>query len=271
MPLYQAVVLALVQGLTEFLPVSSTAHLALVPWFLHWKDPGLPFDIALHVGTLAAVVVYFYRDWVTIFTRGLGLKPAGSSDLDGSPRLLWWLAAATVPIGLAGLAFKHQIEATWRTPVVMAIMLIVVGLVMAAAERYGKRSRGVGEMSVLDALLIGVAQALAVVPGTSRSGITISAGLFRNLDRSAAARFSFLLSTPATAAAALKSFYDLYKAGGIAPDLRLAFAVGIVVSALSGWAAIAILMRFLKRQTFYPFVAYRFALGVLILVLASRG
>jgi undecaprenyl-diphosphatase len=271
MPLYQAVILALVQGLTEFLPVSSTAHLVLVPWLLHWKDPGLPFDIALHVGTLAAVIVYFFRDWVTIFSRGLGVGTPGESDLDGSPRLLWWLAAATVPIGVAGLLFKHQIEESWRSPVLMAIMLIVVGLVMAAAEKFGKRTRGVSQMGLLDALLIGLSQALAIVPGTSRSGITISTGLFRNLDRAAAARFSFLLSTPATAAAALKGFYDLYKHGGIAPELRLAFGVGIFVSALSGWLVIAVLMKFLRRQTFYPFVAYRFALAILILVLASRS
>ncbi len=191
MPVHQAILLALIQGLTEFLPISSSAHLALAPWLLGWKDQGLAFDIALHFGTLLAVLLYFARDWWEILRAALGLCPGSTAF----PRpMLWMLAAATIPVGVAGLALKNYAETVFRTPWVIGTMLILVGLLMAWAERRPKPGRTLREVTWRDALAVGTAQALAVVPGTSRSGITLVAGLFRGLDRASAARFSFLLA-----------------------------------------------------------------------------
>ena len=205
MPIYQVIVLAIVQSLTEFLPISSTAHLTLIPRLLGWNNPALnslDFDIALHVGTLAAVVLYFFRDWLQILAGGFGIDVNGDSEIHHNRGLLWLLALATIPVGVFGYIFKEQAETTWRNSYVIGAMLIVVGIVMYLAERAGTFRKTLGEVSLGDSIAIGLSQALAIVPGVSRSGITISAGLFRNLDRYAAARFSFLLATPALAGAA---------------------------------------------------------------------
>lgn len=269
MPIYQVIVLALVQGITEFLPISSTAHLALAPWLFGWKDPGLTFDIALHIGTLAAVLLYFFGDWVELIGRGFGLRIGNDPDLKQNPRLLWFLAVATIPVGIAGWVFKEQAETTWRNPYIIATMLIAVGILMAVAERAGRRQKHIGLVSPIDAITIGISQALAVVPGTSRSGITIAAGLFRDLDRQTAARFSFLLSTPAIAGAALKDFHDVMKHGGIAPDMRLPFALGIVISGITGCIAIALLLKYLRRRSLAFFVYYRIIFGIIVIALAA--
>jgi undecaprenyl-diphosphatase len=269
MPLYEVIVLGVVQGLTEFLPISSTAHLAVIPWLFGWKDPGLAFDIALHVGTLAAILIYFFRDWVQILTRGFGLRSEGDPDLKRNPMLLWYLVAATLPVGLFGYIFKAQAETTWRNPNVIAAMMIVVGVILWLAERAGRRQKDLSHLSFLDALSIGFAQVLSIVPGTSRSGITIAAGLFRNLNRASAARFSFLLSTPAIAAAAAKDFYDLLKhEGGIPPAMRAAFVVGILVSGITGGIVIRFFMNYLRKGTLNFFVAYRLIFGIMIIALA---
>lgn len=268
MPIHQAVILAIVQGFTEFLPISSSAHLALAPWLLGWKDQGLTFDIALHFGTLAAVLIYFFRDWVQIIGQAFGLKLGADEGLKTSPRLLWTIAAATLPIGVLGFIFKDDAETTFRSPWVIGIMLISVGLLMLWAEHAGRRIKGIGQISFLDAMTIGFAQALAIVPGTSRSGITITAGLFRDIEREAAARFSFLLSTPAIGAAALLAFKDLYDAGGVPAQELPAFVVGIAVSALSGCLVIGGLLRYLRSHSLRFFVAYRIIFGILVLALA---
>lgn len=272
MPLYQVIVLAVVQSLTEFLPISSTAHLALIPRLLGWNNAelnSLDFDIALHVGTLAAIVLYFFRDWIQIAVSGLGMGSGGSDpELRRNPRLLWLLALATVPVGVLGYAFKEQAETTWRNSYVMGSMLILIGLVMYLAERLGRFQKNLGQVSLGDSIVIGLSQALAIVPGVSRSGITISTGMFRGLDRQAAARFSFLLSTPALAGAALKAFHDLYKHGGLAPDMRLAFVVGVLVSAVTGWVVIAVFLRFLRTHTLRFFVYYRVLFGIIVIALA---
>ncbi len=270
MPIYQAVILAIVQGLTEFLPISSSAHLALVPWLFKWNDPGLTFDIALHLGTLLAVIGYFFRDWIQILANGFGVYlKGGDPELDRNPRMLWMLAAGTIPVGIAGLAFNKQAETTWRNPAVIAVMLIGVGILMIVAEKMARPSKHLDDITPLDAGIIGLSQALAVVPGTSRSGITITAGLFRNIDRAAAARFSFLLSTPAIAAAAAKSFYDLMKHGGIPADMRVPFIVGIIISAISGAFVIALLLQFLKRHGLWFFIYYRIIFGIIVIALAT--
>src|SRR5581483_3842465 len=174
MPLYQVIVLAIVQGLTEFLPVSSTAHLELVPWLFGWKDPGLSFDIALHVGTLAAVVLYFWKDWVQIIAQGFGMRVSGDRELEKSPNLLWLLVIGSIPVGIAGFLLQKRAETSWRSPYVIGAMLIIVGIVMWIADRKTNGRQTLAHVKGMDAIAIGAAQALAVVPGTSSSGITIT-------------------------------------------------------------------------------------------------
>jgi undecaprenyl-diphosphatase len=269
MPLLEVIVLGLIQGLTEFLPISSTAHLALVPWLFGWQDPGLGFDIALHVGTLAAILIYFFRDWIQILAQGFGMRVEGDPALKRNRMLLWLMAAATIPVGFFGYIFKTQAETTWRNPNVIAAMMIGVGVILWICDRAGNHRKDLGELTAADALSIGLAQALSIVPGTSRSGITISAGLLRNLDRPAAARFSFLLSTPAIGAAALKDFYDLHKhEGGIPHEMRIPFLAGIVVSGITGLVVIHFFLEFLRRRSLNVFVAYRIVFGIIIIALA---
>lgn len=268
MPMHQAVLLAVIQGLTEFLPISSSAHLALAPWLLGWKDQGLAFDIALHFGTLVGVLLYFAKDWIRIAAAGLGIRRKAEEGDEIPRHMLWMLAAGTVPVGIAGLLLKDAAETVFRTPWVIGTMLIVVGLLMGWAERRARFARTVGDVTWADALAVGAAQALAVVPGTSRSGITLVAGLFRGLDRASAARFSFLLGTPAIAAAAADAFLDLYRAGGVPADERAVFYSAMAVSAATGCAVIAWFLRFLRHRTLRFFVAYRVVFGILILALA---
>jgi undecaprenyl-diphosphatase len=279
MPLYQAIVLAVVQGLTEFLPISSTAHLWLVPWLLGWKDPGLTFDVALHAGTLVAVLAYFWRYWVDMAAMAVGLGGRGAgapnadvpghsarADLQQNPRLLWFLVIATFPAALAGWRFEHAAEEQLRSPIIVGVALIVIGLFMWAGDWLGKRERGLGQVGFLDSFLVGVAQALAVIPGVSRSGVTMTAGLFRRMKRETAARFSFLLSTPIIAGAAMKKTLEIRHAG-LPHDMRLPFLGGAIISAVVGYLVIAVLIRYLERRTFKVFVVYRVVLGVILLLL----
>ena len=268
MPLYQVIVLAIVQGLTEFLPISSTAHLKLVPWLFGWQDPGLAFDIALHAGTLAAVLLYFYKDWIQIIAQAFGARVRGDRELSKNPKLLWLLVIGSIPVGVAGLLFGKQAETTWRSPYVIATMLILVGIVMWIADRKTTGYRALGEVTGLDAITIGAAQALAVVPGTSRSGITITAALFRDFDRAAAARFSFLLSTPAIAAAAAKDAWDLHKHSHL-PLEKGPLVVGVVVSGIVGAMVIGFFLKYLRRHTLTPFVWYRVIFGIIVFALAA--
>ena len=273
MPVYQAIILAIVQGFTEFLPVSSSAHLFLVPWILGWPDQGLDFDIALHIGTLFAVLSFFFKDWLQILAQAFGVNYGNDPELKRSPRLLWYLVAASVPAGLVGLKFKDSVETSLRNPFIMGTMLILVGLLLWVAERYSWREKNIGEVTLTDTLLIGASQTLALIPGTSRSGITISTGLFRGLTHSAAARFSFLLSTPVIAASGLKSLYDLKK-HGVAPDMMAPFAIGILVSGVVGLAVIAFFLRIIRSHGLRPFIAYRVVFGMIVIALAfarSRG
>jgi undecaprenyl-diphosphatase len=281
MPLYQAILLAIVQGLTEFLPVSSTAHLWLVPWLLKWKDPGLTFDIALHAGTLVAVLVYFWRYWIEMIKMvlGIGGGNAGTAASGGAPakagavtllgenrQLFWYLVLATIPGGIAGWLFERAADEQLRSPVVVGPALIIVGLVMWAGERMGSENHDLGQVGLLDSIIVGVAQAFAVIPGVSRSGSTMTAGLFRGMNRATAARFSFLLSTPIIAGACFKKAWEIHHSG-LPADMRIPFLLGIVVSAVVGYLVIAALIRFLERRTFTVFVVYRVVLGVIILLL----
>jgi undecaprenyl-diphosphatase len=270
--------LGIIQGLTEFLPVSSSAHLALIPWLLGWNDQGLSFDIALHVGTVLAVIVYFFRDWVQVIAEGFGLSIGNTLGSDPAirrnPRLLWLLVLGSVPAGIAGLLVKDLAENVWRNnQYLIGSMLILVGLFMWWADHQGSRRKDLGNVSPTDSLTIGAAQALALVPGVSRSGITICAGLLRNLDRETAARFSFLLATPAIAGAAAKDAWDLMRHGGgiasISPDMRTALLVGVIVSAIVGALTIKFFLNFLRRRSLSFFVWYRVIFGIIVIALAS--
>jgi undecaprenyl-diphosphatase len=276
MPLWQAVLLAVAQGLTEFLPISSTAHLALIPWLFGFPDPGLTFDVALHVGTLVAVLIYFFRTWVDLLLLGLGREPVFGTFVDVTPdgsavqpprKLFWLLVIATIPAGLAGLAFQEQVATVLRHPVVIGSALILLAIPMAWGERISRSRKDLRSVTLRDALCIGVAQALALVPGVSRSGATITAALFLHFRREAAARFSFLLSTPIIAGAALNEGLEVAR-NGLPPGQEGAFIVGILVSAISGYLCIAWFLRYLQFGTFKIFVYYRVVLGIIVLALA---
>ena len=288
MPIFEAIILGIVQGLTEFLPVSSTAHLALVPWLVtrlglaNWSDPGLTFDVALHAGTLLAILLYFWRTWIQILSAAFGgrvvrFSETGNSGGDLTPeeqqrerRLLWFMIAATVPAGLAGALLEKRIETSFRAPELVATMLIVVAIVMWLAERVGRFEKPLPQVTFADAMTVGVLQAFAVIPGVSRSGITISGGLFRNFTREAAARFSFLLSTPIIAGAALLKLHHVMKEG-LPPGMAAPFGVGMIVSAIVGYATISWFIRYLQMNTLRWFVVYRILLGLLILALGHFG
>jgi undecaprenyl-diphosphatase len=277
MPLYQVIVLGVVQGLTEFLPISSTAHLYLVPWLSGWPEHELTFDVALHVGTLFAVLIFFFRTWVELVAAGFGIttprRDPGSQTEGPSMRpkfhrhLFWFLVLGTIPGGVAGLLFQRQIETVFRSPIVMGTALIVVAILMGWAEKVSKTERELSKAGLLDSVWVGLAQAVALIPGVSRSGITISAGLLLDLRREAAARFSFLLSTPIIAGAALKAGIDLWR-DGIAAGMVTPFIVGILVSAIAGYATISFFLKFLQFGTFKIFIYYRVILGIIVLALA---
>ncbi len=269
MPIFHVIALGIVQGLTEFLPISSTAHLHLVTWLLGWDTESLTFDIMLHLGTLIAVLVYFFRDWLQIIGQAFGMRAGHDEELKQNRALLWLLAIGSVPVGVAGFLFEKKADTEWRTPAVMGSMLIAIGVVMWIAERAGRRQHDLGAVNAADAVAIGLGQALAVVPGCSRSGITISAGLFRNLTRETAARYSFLLSTPAIAAAAAKAAYDIHKQHGLHAMASAEFVVGVAVSAVVGCAVIAWFLHYLRRASLMPFVYYRIAFGILVITLAA--
>jgi undecaprenyl-diphosphatase len=267
MPLYQAIILAIVQGLTEFLPISSTAHLAVIPRIFGWTDRGLDFDVALHAGTLLAVIIYFFRDWVQVIANGLGFPYKGSHPDENSRSLLWFLIVATIPAAIAGKLLKAYAEGPWRNLYVIGITMIVVGILLGVADRFGRQKNGLDQMSWLDAISVGIGQAFAVIPGVSRSGITITAARLRHLDREAAARFSFLLSTPIIAGAGLSDALELRKTG-IPADMRAAYPVGILVSAVVGIIVIAFFLKYLRHNSLLPFVWYRVIFGIIVVALA---
>ena len=267
MPLYQAIVLAIVQGITEFLPISSTGHLILFPWFLGWKDPGLTFDVALHAGTLLAVVLYFWRMWMEMLLAAVGIGDSSNPEVHQRRRLFWLLVIATIPGAIVGALFEKKADTAFRNPLVIGVALIVVALFMWAGEKVTRDDEPLTGISLPDALIVGIAQAFAVIPGVSRSGSTMTAGLFRNMKRETAARFSFLLSAPIIAGAVLFKAVQVHHQGGLPPDMRAPFLAGIIVSAAVGIVVIGWLIRYLERRTFRAFIIYRLALGVVVLAL----
>jgi undecaprenyl-diphosphatase len=284
LPIYQAVVLAIIQGLGEFIPVSSSGHLIIVRRLLGWNELSpaheLTFDVALHFGTLLSVLFYFRRTWFQIIRAALGGKvvrfsEAGGSDVNLTAEeqkdermLLWFLAIATIPGAIAGKLLEHSTEDYFREHILLiAAALIVVALLMWLGEKASTLQKPLTRISFADALIVGIAQAAALMPGVSRSGSTITAGLFRNMTREAAVRFSFLLSTPIIAGAALLKAHELRKEG-LPAGMHAPFLVGIIVSAVVGYATIAWLMRYLQSHSLRAFIIYRIVLGVVVIALA---
>lgn len=257
----QAVLLAFIQGLTEFLPVSSSAHLILMPVLTDWPDQGLAFDVALHLGSLGAVVAYFRHELVTM-TRSWSRSVSGKGT-DDDARLAWWVMVATVPVCLAGLVFQDVIETQLRSPLVLAFGLIVFGLLLGYADWWHHGQRNESGMNWKDALWIGLAQALALIPGTSRSGITMTAALLLGFSREAAARFSFLLSIPVIVLAGGMQIYQL-NVSTVSVDWS-AMAIGVVSSAISAYLCIHFFLVFIRRIGMQPFVIYRLLLGAALI------
>jgi undecaprenyl-diphosphatase len=268
MDAFEAIVLGIVQGLTEFLPISSSGHLRIVPAFAGWEDPGAAFTAVIQLGTMAAVLVYFRRDLVNIARAWYaGLRdPAVRGTLDS--RMGWYLIVGTIPIVIFGFAFDDAIEEDARSLTLIGTTLIVLGLLLLLAEAVGKRDREIETVTWRDSLLIGLAQSAALVPGVSRSGATITAGLFLGFDRAAAGRFSFLLSVPAVV---LSGLYQLRDIGGEGAVGAFPTILATVFSFISGYAAIAFLLRFLVTHTTAIFVVYRVVLGVVVLALAGAN
>ena len=255
----QILVLASVQGLTEFLPVSSSAHLILVPVLTGWPDQGLAFDVAVHVGSLAAVLLYFRRDFAAMLREGLRLPPGAGEH----GRVAWLVVVASIPVGVAGLAVGSGLSEALRDPLVTAAATIGFGLLLLVAERAGAKSRRLDSIGLRDAIVIGCAQALALIPGTSRAGVTMTAGLLVGLAPAASARFSFLLSAPVILMAG--GYETLKLAAGTADARWSVLAAGALVTAVCAYACIHVFLRLLDRIGFMPFVAYRVVLGGVLL------
>lgn len=267
MTVFQAIVLGVLQGLAEFLPISSSAHLALAPWVFGWQDPGLAFDVALHLGTLIAVLWYFRMEWVALIGSALAILRRRRIETTEDWRVVF-LIIGTIPGAIAGLLLEDAAETSLRAPALIAMMLMIMGIVLWAADRYPRAERPLQSMRWRDALLIGISQAFALVPGVSRSGATLSAARLLRFDRQSAAVFSFLLSMPITAAASIVKVPDAIAAGGYSAAL----IAGVLAAALSSWLAIAVLLRYVVRHSFGIFALYRLLLGAAILALvAARG
>jgi undecaprenyl-diphosphatase len=268
MSILQAIVYGAVQGVTEFLPISSTAHLILLPWFMGWPDPGLTFDVAIHLGTLVALVIYFRWEWIALAGSALGLIRGRTQDPDARMALL--IVLGTIPGAVCGVLFEETVENVLRDPKIISFTLIALALVLVVAEIKGHRKKNLDQISTLDAVFVGLAQALALIPGVSRSGVTITAGLFRGMKRDTAAKFSFYLSTPLIAGAVGKKMFDIFQLG-LPADQLMPFAVGIVSAGIVGYLSIAFLLRYLQTHNTFLFVYYRIALGIVVLLAFSSG
>ncbi len=283
MQILQAVILGFIQGLTEFIPISSSAHLVIVPWVFNWNDPALDsltFDVALHLGTLVALLTYFWAEWKRFVVAGVRSIVERKVGDDRDRKFAWYLVIGTIPGGIIGLLFEHKIEGLFHPEgglitapamVWMGIIIAALGTLLFLAERLAKHLRKMDGVSLRDAILIGCAQAFAIFPGVSRSGSTITAGLAVGLERETAARFSFLLSAPIIAGAGLKSLWDIYKgihSGAIAGSEIALFPAGFLAAAISGYFCIKYLLKFLQNNSTKVFVYYRWALAVFVIILA---
>lgn len=267
MTIFQALVLGVLQGLTEFLPVSSSAHLALAPYLFGWQDPGLAFDVALHFGTLVAVLWFFRKEWGQLLVAAASIVTSRKVDTVEKKRVVF-LIIATIPGAIGGLLLEKKAETVFRAPSLTATTLIVMGIILWIVDKVASQERKLDGMTAMDAFLIGCAQVIALVPGVSRSGSTMTAGRALKLDRQSAAVFSFLMSMPIIAAAVVLKGPEVLKSGGFGIEL----VVGVLASAVSGWVAISALLRYVSKHSYGLFAVYRIVLGLAVLaVVYSRG
>ncbi len=269
--------LGVLQGLTEFLPISSSAHLILVPWIFGWSPEGIVFDVALHIGTAVAVLAYFRKEWVLLITEAVRGILTGSPFGNKHRRLAWYLLAGTLPAAILGMAFEHTIERVLRSPLVTVVTLSVFGLILYAAEQRSKQTRSVDDFTLADSIWVGLSQAVALIPGVSRSGITMTTALLRDADRASAARFSFLLSTPVIVGAGLLEAVRLFRGAaqtvgtGTSSPAWAVLVVGIAAASVTGFLCIRYFLRYLQTRTFVPFVIYRCVLAMVVLAFFLRG
>jgi len=269
--LFQSIIIGLIQGLTEFLPISSSGHILILPAIFGWPDPGAAFTAVIQLGTEAAVLIYFRKDLWDIATTWLDSlrRPERRGELNA--RMGWYLIAATVPISILGLIFQNQIETAARNLWLIGTTLIVFGIILGAADNVGSRKRQAGDLSMRDGILIGLAQSLALIPGVSRSGATISAGLFLGLDRRSAARFSFLLAIPAVVLSGLFELKGIISGQEAVGEPLINVAVATLVAFVVGYSVIAWLLRYLSNNSYAIFVGYRLLLGTGVLILTAAG
>ncbi len=266
MDIIQAIILGIVQGATEFIPVSSSGHLVLVPWLLGWESPGLVFDTVVHWGTLVAVLAYFWRDWWLLISAWLGGLLRWDWH-DPNARLMWLIIVGSIPAAVLGYLFEDFFEALFGEPVWVSFFLLVTAALLALGEWLGKKTRKLDDLRWTDAVVIGLGQAAAIAPGISRSGATISVGLFRGVKRAAAARFSFLLATPIIFGAGLFKLKDLVGAPDYLEQVP-ALVAGFVAAAIVGYVCIWFLLRYLQKGKLYPFALYCACVGISCLVVA---
>jgi undecaprenyl-diphosphatase len=263
----QAIALGIIQGLSEFLPISSSAHLALAPWLFGWEDPGLAFDVALHFGTLIAVLWYFRTEWAALVRAAFGILTSGRIETPEKRRVIY-LIIATIPGAIGGYLLQAQAASTFRSPQLIGVTLIAMGIVLWLVDKLVDQRRVLGEMRWVDALLIGLSQVVALIPGVSRSGATMTTSRGLRFDRESAAEFSFLMSMPIIVAAIVVEGPKALAEGGLTNEIMS----GVVASAISGWLAISILMRYVSRHSYGIFAFYRVALGITVLgLLYARG
>ena len=273
MPIWQAIILGIVQGLAEFLPISSSAHLIIVPWLFGWQDDGgVAFDVALHWGTLVAVIVVFWRDWIRLITAGLRSLSRGLLK-EPDARLFWALVVASVPGAILGKLLNHLAEDKLRQPLLIAGTMAVMGMLLFVADRVGKKNQDAAQIGLPRAFGIGVAQAAALIPGVSRSGATITAGLFMGYDRESIARFSFLMSTPIIFGAGLVKLPELLRhiRAGDTGITAAAVAAGMIAAAITGVFAVRFMLRWLRGHTYGLFAAYRLLVAAVIVVALVAG
>ena len=262
MTVFQAIVMGVIQGLSEFLPISSSAHLALTPWILGWPAPGLAFDVALHLGTLIALVWFFWQEWITLAKAFFSILKKRKLETE-SERRVAFVVVATIPGALAGYLLQDYAKTIFRTPALTGTMLIVMGVLLWLVDRSAKQDRGITTMTWRDAIIVGLAQMFAIVPGVSRSGSTITAGRAVGMTREAAAVFSFLLSLPIITAAVVFEGRHAIENG-----ITMPIVAGVIASAVSGWLAISVLLKFISRNSYGVFALYRLVIGVGVLALA---
>jgi len=258
MNILQAIIYGIIQGMGEFLPISSTAHITLMPWLFGWNDPGLAFDIALHMGTLLAVAIFFWKDWINLIKAGF----TDIKSRDG--RLFWYIMLACIPGGIFGVLFEDQVETTFRNPLLIGVMLIVMGIVIYVADKFSKSEIALLDIGFKKSFLIGVSQAIAMIPGVSRSGITMAAGRAFCIRREDAARFTFLLSTPFIF---LSGVYKAKDLASVSVEI-VPFIIAIVTAAIVGAFSIKFILDYLKKKGFGIFAVYRFIIGAIVIIVA---